>query len=142
MWVLGKKTMYAPVTAAMEPDAPMTLALSNAVWSARRDAADEEEGGVADLAEAVFYVGAEDPEEEHVAGEVEEVGVEELVGDEVPPGEIGRSEHARSDELLAGVRILDRELRHERGDARRDEDVVDQCWLAEGAVCAEGQEHD
>ena len=61
--------------------------------AAGEDSAGEVEGEVAEVAEFFVEVVSEDVEEEHVAGEVHEVGVEELVGDElVEEGMLGCEE--------------------------------------------------
>ena len=63
------------------PDAPISgtrLPGSVAAWaSPAEDAADEEEGQEADPPEPVLHVVAEDPQEQHVEAQVDQVGVQE-----------------------------------------------------------------
>ena len=78
------------MTPEMAPLAPsagrVRVEVEEDVREARADSADEIEEKVGEVAEVVFHVVAEDPEEEHVTGDVQEAAMQEHAGEEGKKG--------------------------------------------------------
>ena len=73
--------MYAPSAAAIAPEAPTSgtveLRVDDDLGERRRDTADEVEQQERDRAEPILDVVPEDPQEEHVAEQVQPAAVQE-----------------------------------------------------------------
>ena len=84
---------YGCDCAACTEDGNAGSGVEHIVAEGGEDGAGEVEAYVADVAELIVDVVAEEVQEEHVSNDVKEVGMEKGVGDELPKFRVGWPEH-------------------------------------------------